>query len=53
MNLYYFHHCQKTKSKDFLLTNGDEGFTSFELGVDTILDFFKCAYSFTLQFYLY
>lgn len=33
-----FYHCQITKSKDFLLTNGDEGFAFFELTAHTTLD---------------
>lgn len=54
MNLYYFLHCQITKSKDFFLTNGDEGFAFYELTVLTILDqFFNVHFFLTLQLQLY
>lgn len=54
MNLYYFLHCQITKSKDFFLTNGDEGLAFYELIVLIILDqFFNVHFFFTMQLQLY
>lgn len=38
MDLCDVYHCQITKSKDFLFTNGDEGFAFFEPTTHTTLD---------------